>query len=58
MFVEKLPIPQVPEYKQDELVKLIDRNMPRSNKIEHKINKLIYQLYELDAQEVEFLERR
>lgn len=62
MFVEKMPIPQIPESNKDifiELVNEIEKNKNNSQKknlLEKRINELAFQLYGLTKEEIMFIE--
>ena len=62
MFVEQMPIPQIAEYQKDKLIYLTKKIQESRNKhidtinIEVEVNRLVYDLYQLSIEEVEFLE--
>ena len=62
MFIEKLPVPQLTDNLQSKFISLADDviNAVRQNKnsshIETEINNLVYKLYELDKDEIDFIE--
>lgn len=61
MFIEKLPVPQLTENLQSEFITLTDAvlNAIKQNKnpyqLEEDIDNLVYKLYDLDEDEIMFL---
>lgn len=61
MFVEQLPVPILPDKEQSVFVDLIDKilsakeNHEASLHYEEKINSLVYKLYDLSLEEIEFI---
>ena len=61
MFVEQLPIPQISKDEEGAFVSIVDRILEKKNdgedtqNLEGEIDKLVYQLYGLTAEEVEYI---
>lgn len=64
MFVEKLPVPVIEKYEQEEFIKYIDKllqnkkNNINTFEIENKIDEMVYQLYGLSDEEKRFLKNQ
>jgi hypothetical protein len=56
MFIEQMPVPLISETQQKEISKLADGIV--SPKSENKINEIVYQLYRLTDDEVDFIENQ
>lgn len=54
MFIEQMPIPLVSEERQNQITSLVD-DTPNSI-FEKKIDEIVYQLYDLTDEEIEFIE--
>jgi methylase of polypeptide subunit release factors len=63
MFVEKLPIPQLSPEDKDKYINIVDKIINTQNDLrdivyfEHVLNMLIYTLYNLSSDEINFLEK-
>ncbi len=64
MFVEQLPVPVLPENEQTIFCELIDKilsakeNHEDSTNYEEEVNSLVYNLYDLTSDEIEFIKNR
>lgn len=62
VFVEQLPIPQISKSKQQPFIKLVDKIIQAkkdgkdTQDLEAKIDTLVYQLYDLTADEIKIIE--
>ncbi|MGV3632258.1 MAG: Eco57I restriction-modification methylase domain-containing protein [Bacteroidota bacterium] len=57
MFVEKMPVPYISESEQDQFVTYAEKCLDvSSKKNEKKINELVYKLYNLSEEEIDFIE--
>jgi adenine-specific DNA-methyltransferase len=62
MFVEQLPIPLVSNSTRDSIISLVEKRLEaktgnlENSKIDELLNQKIYEMYELTAQEIEFIE--
>lgn len=54
MFIELLPVPFIPEFQQNKIANLVKGAL--TPKLEELINKAVYQLYNLTAEEIGFIE--
>lgn len=55
MFVEQAPIPVVAKEIQDEIELLVDKLQIPNDNIEREIDDIVYSIYDLSAEEIDFL---
>ena len=59
MFVEKLSVPILSKSNQQPFIDLVTRQLQNpSMEIENRINQLVYQLYDLSNEEINYIENR
>ena len=62
MFVEQLPVPKLSEEKQEVFIAMVDKllqakkNNTDTTSIEDEIDRLVYSLYDLTAEEIQYIE--
>ena len=61
MFVEKLPVPEIPDDKQKEFIEIVDeilaakKNKENTLEMENQIDQMVYKLYKLSDDEINYI---
>lgn len=64
MFVEKLPVPEIPEDKQQEFIKIVDKILAakkcgeNTSEMEDQIDQMVYKLYKLTNKQISLIEKQ